>query len=146
MIVNGKDNIEEVLQLGHMMHDESPVFRAASWDDDKLREIANLPHAYVSLMEMEGQSVGFVFGYLEEQFFGHDLQATMVCLYLLPDYRGRGTLAAQLVADFEAWARAQGAKYASLGQSTGPKDINRYKLFAEAMGYKVTGFNTHKEL
>jgi len=52
---------------------------------------------------------------------------------------------ALLLSAFEAWARGQGARLASIGYH-GLEDIEQKRRVFEMLGYRMTGYNTVKEL
>lgn len=112
--------------------------------EDKLLRVIQRPHAYFTLAVMDGEIVGFMVGYLSEALLNHEVNAYEQGLYVAPEHRG-ATIAVRLVREFEAWARARGAKNVWLSQSVGHKQEQTLHFF-ERLGYERQGFVTCKTL
>lgn len=112
--------------------------------EDKVLRVIQRPHAYFTLAVMDDEIVGFMAGYIGETFLNHEVNAYEQGLYVVPEHRG-STIAVRLVREFEAWARARGAKNIWLGQSVG-QDQGQTLHFFERLGYECQGFITCKTL
>src|SRR5690606_39569733 len=80
------------VELGEMMHAESPRFRALTYDPVKVagvlfRSIYD-PAAQVLGAEQDGKLIGMLAGMIVEHFFGPDCYATDYVFYVHPAYRG----------------------------------------------------------
>lgn len=119
-------------------------FRSNSWNTEKFYDLVNRSDVFCNLADHDGQIVGFMLGYVSEQFFGDDLVACDLAVFVLPEFRGK-RISLRLIAAFEAWAKARGAIQVMLGQSTGV-DIERTRSLYERLGYRTVGCNVKKEL
>lgn len=115
-----------------------------SWDDAKLEATLRLPNVFCSLARDDDGYFGGIIGMVAEEFFGHDLVASDLGLFILPEKRGTSA-APRLVRAFEEWAIARGARQIYLGQTTGV-EIDRTRRLYEGLGYKVVGFNSRKRI
>lgn len=61
---------------------------------------------------------GIMLGEISPSFFGSDLSANDVLIYIRPECRGEG-LAKTSIESFFLWAKDKGAKLITIGQSTG---------------------------
>jgi len=139
------DDILSLIDLGRAMHEESPRFKDMDYDEEKLLNLGvNLAEqGGIFLAEKNGKPVGMVLGMVTEHFFGHDLMATDLAVYVHPDHRG-GTLVVRLIKKFEAWAFSMGAKIVSMGVST-EVDAERTSQLYKRLGYRMTGCLAVKE-
>ncbi len=135
------EDIDEVLELGVLMHAES-AYRFLPFDRDKVRRLllsyAETPETRCMLAaEENGRIVGVFVGYLTDYFFCGEKLAMDVVLYVGRKYRG-SSAARRLLRAFCDWARARGACEVCLGVST---DVNaeRTGKFYERMGFVRVG-------
>lgn len=112
--------------------------------EDKVLRMIQRPNGFASCAVVGGEIVGFMAGYIGETFLNHEVNAYEQGLYVVPEHRG-STIAVRLVREFEAWARARGAKNIWLGQSVG-QDQEQTLHFFERLGYECQGFITCKTL
>lgn len=116
--------------------------------EDKLREqfaMASInPHIYLRLWLHEGLVAGGLYGIVTQPYWTHELVACDRAWFVTLGRRG-GLAALRLLRDFEAWAKALGARYSMPGQTTGVRMDETRRLF-ENCGYSVRGFNFMKEL
>jgi GNAT superfamily N-acetyltransferase len=112
--------------------------------DDKVLRMIQRPNGFATCAVVDGQIVGFMAGYVGETFLNHEVNAYEQGLYVMPEHRG-STIAVRLVREFEAWARARGAKNIWLGQSVGQDQMQTLHFF-ERLGYACQGFITCKTL
>jgi GNAT superfamily N-acetyltransferase len=61
---------------------------------------------------------GIMLGEISVSFFGSDLSASDVLIYIRPEFRREG-LAKDAIESFSLWAEDRGAKLITIGQSTG---------------------------
>jgi len=119
-------------------------FRDSSWNAAKLEALLSSPSVYCALVKGEEGYYGGIIGIITEQFFGDDLIACDLGLFILQRKRG-GSAAPRLIQAFEHWAKEQGAKEIHMSQSTGV-EMDRTRRLYESMGYTVTGFSSKKEV
>ena len=139
------DDVPTLIELGRVMHQESPRFRGMDYDEEKLMQLgANLVNqGGIFLAEKDGKPLGMILGMVTEHFFGHDLMACDLAVYVHPDHRG-GTLAVRLIKKFEAWAFSMGAKVITMGVST-EVEADRTGQLYKRLGYRMTGVLAVKE-
>lgn len=140
-----RDDIPALIELGGLMHKESPRFRGLDWDEDKLIQLGILlaDQGGMFVAEKDNKVVGMILGMVTEHFFGRDLVASDLVVYVHPDHRG-GTMVVRLLKKFEAWAYATGAKVIVLGVSTEIKADRTGELY-KRLGYRSTGVMAVKE-
>ena len=139
------DDVPTLIELGRVMHQESPRFRGLDYDEEKLMQLgANLVNqGGIFLAEKDGKPLGMILGMVTEHFFGHDLMACDLAVYVHPDHRG-GTLAVRLIKKYEAWAFSMGAKVITMGVST-EVEADRTGQLYKRLGYRMTGVLAVKE-
>lgn len=116
------EDLPRILDLGELLHKESPRWSRMSFNRAKAAEyIANLiiqPNGVVFLAEREGQVVGGIAGMVAEHWCSDDLLGYEVSLFM--DGGARGTMApARLICALEAWCEMRGALWTTAGTSTG---------------------------
>ena len=84
-------------------------------------------------------------GAITEQFFGRDLYAFDVALYIEPPYRGSGFAAARMIREFEKWAAGNGVAEIHLGVSTGVNTA-RTAEFYKRLGYASEVISLRKRI
>lgn len=139
------DDVPTLIKLGRLMHEESPRFRDMDYDDEKLMQlgIGLVEHGGIFIAEKDGKAVGMVLGMVTEHYFGRDLMASDLAVYVHPEHRG-GTLVVRLIKKFEAWAFSMGAKVITMGVSTEVAAERTGQLY-KRLGYRMTGSLAVKE-
>jgi GNAT superfamily N-acetyltransferase len=137
------DDLEEVLALGALMHEES-VFRHFDFDEEKCRNLirrftSNSDTHFACLSESGGVVTGMFAGSISEHYFGRDLIASDTLWYVLPEHRG-SRAGLQLLRAFEKWAKARNAAEIFVGVSTG-LGMDRTGGMLQKLGYDVVGGN-----
>ena len=131
-------DVVSVIDLGKMMHEES-IYADLDFDPARLLELAHhvIPSTeYLTLVaEKDGQIVGLCVAYATPHFFGNDLTAGDMAIYMHPDHR-RGLLGVHLVKHYISWCDMKGVKHPMLGVSAGIKPERVGKL------YRKLGFTT----
>lgn len=74
---------------------------------------------FVRVVDVDGQIVGVMIGIVFPTWFGTDIIAVDVALYVKPEHRGFASV--RLVKQFVDWAKEKGAKQIRPGISTGDK-------------------------
>jgi hypothetical protein len=139
---------DQALPIMHEMHKNS-IFASLPLDEAKvIRQLAacgNLvPDRYFRIAVLHGEGLGAFYGHVQRSFFCDEILAHDMGWWVKKD--ARGSLAAPLLLrDFEQWAREKGARKVMVGQSTAINIEATTKLF-QACGYRVTGYNTVKDI
>ena len=115
------DDLPTMVELGKIMHEES-VYRDLDFDAQKLIDlghhyIANPERCWSAVAEVNGRIIGMYAGYITEYYFGKDLIAQDLLLFVDPTKRG-GLAAVKLITAFEDWAFAKGVKEVCPASST----------------------------
>jgi len=94
----------------------------------------------------EGSKVqGFMWVALTSPIWSSDIIAYDVFLYVHPEHRNL-SVAKALVDEFEAWAKACGAKAIHTGANSGIFKDNAAAALYEHLGYQPGGYNFYKEI
>ncbi len=147
-------DVEAVVELGAMLHAESPTYRPYPYSRQKARAVARscigsllAPPADSVLFVADegGEVIGMLGGYLTEGLFVDGmLIASDYTFFVRPDRRGT-MVAPRLLIAFEQWAKGMGATHIYPSVSTRIDD-ERIVAFYEAMGYQHTGHNLAKRI
>lgn len=143
-------DIPAVVEMGRLMHDESPFFRQFEYDADEASNYAayileNPESGFSIIAENDGKEiVGGMFGIVSKlsfckKWFAHDLIA-----YIIPEHR-KGFTGIKFIKEFEKWAAANGSTHVSIGFSTGI-DTAKMLEFYSKLGYDVMSYKHVKEL
>lgn len=130
-------DVHHSLSLAADMHQES-WFREFDFDVKKAlsiwdRKVAQPDRWCLFVAEDDDKIIGVFAGCAFEHFFGNDLVATDLILYVDPSHRG-GSAAPRLIKTYEQWARQIGAKDIQIGVSTGVNAERTARLF-EKLGF-----------
>lgn len=137
------NDITPLLILGSKMHQESPRFRERNFD---MLKVAKLMHWLVTdengmllVAERDGQIVGGMLALVAEDYFGSDLQASELALYVNPDKRGCMS-GVRLLRGYVDWAMARGVVHGSIqaGISTGVHPERTGRMY-ELAGFRQVG-------
>lgn len=146
-------DVPRMVELGAMLHAESPRYSQATYDPGKLTALGlrmtkgtlvTPAPGGAFVYETDGKIVGMLAAYVVEMFFGPDKVASDYTFYVLPEYRGTKAAWALWKA-FEQWGRDQGAKFYVPGISTGI-DPEMSARFYEKQGYERSGFTFFKKV
>lgn len=139
---------DQALPIMREMHANS-IFSALPLDEAKvIRQISacgNLvPDRYFKIAVLNGEGLGAFYGHVQRSFFCDEILAHDMGWWVKKD--AHGSLAAPLLLlDFEQWAREKGARKVMVGQST-EQDIEKTTQLFRNCGFRVTGYNTVKDL
>ena len=132
------DDLADIARLGRLMHQESS-FAPLDYDVDRVKETIGClidKNQFVVVVEgTNGEIVGGMAGMVEQSWFGGDMIANDLALFLDPAVRG-GRLAFRLVAAWITWAKMAGAKQLRPGVVSGSKAAEE---MYERMGFQKTG-------
>jgi len=141
--------IEGTLEVARQIHAHS-IYANMPLDEAKLiRQLSAaswgaVPDRYFRLAVRNGEVLGGFYGFTLRVFFCDELLAKDLGWWVKESARG-GAAAVLLLADFERWARAAGARKVGVAQS-GVENIERTRKLFQHCGYALTGYNTSKEL
>jgi len=90
----------------------------------------------------DNEIIGMFLGVIVPHFFGNDLMANDLCMFVKKAHRG-STAAPRMIKAFEKWAFANGAKVLRFGVSTGVEAERTLKLY-QKLGYTQTGYLVDK--
>ena len=141
------DDIPALVEMGAAMRAESPRYRSQSFDPAKVTQIAHqlIPTKGVGVAERDGKIIGMMAGVVVPTWFGHDLMATDLVLYVKPEHRKTTRAALLLIRAFEAWAEERGAVDIMPGVSTMVEVEGTVGLY-EKLGYERYGAAMIKRL
>jgi GNAT superfamily N-acetyltransferase len=132
------DDIPAIIELGRTMHIES-TFAPMDYDPERMKAtltelIAQSQYVVVATDDV-GQVIGGLVGMCTQSWFGSDMVANDLALFVHPDWR-KSLAAEQLVLMFVHWAKLAGAKQIRPGVTSG--DMRAEKLY-ERMGFSRCG-------
>lgn len=138
-------DVPEIVELGAVMHAESPRFQRFPYDAGKVADVAATmilsPKSIVILADCHG-IVGIFGGFIAEHFFSTAKYASDAVMFVHPDYRGGATFP-RMLKTFEKWAITQGAIEIAPGIST-EVHADRTLALYERLGYRLSGHLTVK--
>lgn len=142
------DDIPELVRLSYLMHGGS-AYSKFNFDLDKIASnfafwVSSPDYFVVTAKDEDGMIVGGYCGYVTEYFFGKDLIACDLGLFVEPSRRG-GMTAIRLIKAFEDWAKSKGAKEVCPGTTTMVAPERTSRLY-ERLGYLVVGSIFKKEV
>jgi len=139
------EDIERMVELGAEMHLESS-YRCYDFNPTKtantLVSVIEDRRGIAIVAEKDGIIVGGFLGNVSSHYFGNDLVASDMALFVTKEER-RGRLAIRLLTEFMDIADSLGAKHISIGTTTGV-NADRVKALYEHFGLKHVGYHFHK--
>lgn len=141
---------EQMLEVARQIHERS-IYSDLEFDEPKvIRQLdaaGNIaPDRFLRLaVDGEERVVAAIFGQVTRTFFSAASIASDIGQWTRGD-RTQLNSYWLLVATFEEWARGQGAQKICLGHHSGIGDIEVTRRIFEFQGYRVTGYNTVKDL
>ncbi len=135
-------DMPEIIALGSQMHQESN-YRDLNWDEEKIYKMAeewfvNEDYCFADVAICENKIFAMYVGFISEYYFGKDLVANDLLLFVDKSKRG-GVAAIRLIKRFQEWAFSKGASEVRPATSTGVQTDDTKKLY-EALGYDTVGF------
>lgn len=131
------DDLPRILELGELLHRESPRWSRLSFNRAKAAHfIAHLileANGVVFLAEQDGLVVGGIAGMSSAHWSSDDVVAQEVSFFMAPEARGN-MVAVRLIAALQAWGEMRGAKWLTAGTSTG-LDPERTAGLYERLGF-----------
>lgn len=117
------DDLPAIVVLGRVMHDESS-FAPMDYDVDRVKEtisdLMNKSQFVVVAEDTNGEVIGGMAGMVTQSWFGNDMVANDLALFIHPDHRG-SLLVVRLIKAFVHWAKLAGAKQIRPGVVSGSR-------------------------
>lgn len=117
------DDLPAIVVLGRVMHEESS-FAPMDYDVDRVKEtisdLMNKSQFVVVAEDTNGEVIGGMAGMVTQSWFGNDMVANDLAVFIHPDHRG-GMLMVKLIKTFVHWAKLAGAKQIRPGVVSGSR-------------------------
>lgn len=117
------DDLPAIVVLGRVMHQESS-FAPMDYDVDRVKEtisdLMNKSQFVVVAEDTNGEVIGGMAGMVTQSWFGNDMVANDLAIFIHPDHRG-GLVVVRLVKAFVHWAKLAGAKQIRPGVVSGSR-------------------------
>jgi len=134
-------DIPRMVELGRVMHGESPVFCRLTFDAEKLAAtIASTiasPAGFARVSEHDGVVIGGMVAMVSPHWFSPDLVACDLALFIDPEYRG-GMSAVRLISAYTAWAKGHGAALIQIVVMTGV-NVDKTEALLHRLGWHRSG-------
>lgn len=141
------DDVSRLLELGQMLHAESPRWRRLSFDvakvEAQLLDLITSPDGFAWVAcDAGGRVIGGLLAQVGEHWSSRDLVAQELSFFVEPSARG-ALCAARLIAVADAWAEGKGAKWLQVGTSTAI-DPERTAQLYERLGFDRFGIGLER--
>lgn len=131
-------DIERMIQLGALMHQESPTYRGLSFDIATIRKRAAVwwthKEVYGVVIECNSEIIGMMVGLISPFFFSNERRIDDLLMYIHPQHRDRPLILRRMLRMYEEIAKRLGIRYSLLGNSAGIADARLLKFY-ERSGY-----------
>lgn len=134
------EDVPRLVDLGAVMHAESPRFREQPFSRVKVAQtLVGLiqGRGVVFVARRDGQIVGGMAGGVAPNWFNDELQGFELAVFLAPEAR-HGLTAMRLVRAFFLWCRARGARHVRMGITTGVHTDSTARFY-RALGMQDAG-------
>ena len=136
------DDIPRMVELGALMHAESPEFKGMRFDSDKLAAtiatvISNTGGGFARALELQGRVVGGMLAMATPHYFSPDFVTCDLAMFIAPEHRG-GMAAVRLLAAYRDWGKKLGAAKVQLGVMAGI-DSWMVEALCERLGARRAG-------
>lgn len=135
------DDIPRMVELGRVMHGESPTFCRLRFDADKLAATISSTIAsaggFAYVAEQGGEVVGGMLAMITPHYFSPDLVACDLALFMGPEHRG-GMAAVRLINAYVKWAEYHGAALIQMGVMTGV-NVDKTEALLHRLGWHRSG-------
>ena len=134
-------DVLRMIELGQAMHAES---KYRCYDFDRLKLANTISDLIVSdrgiaiVAEVDGGIVGALIGYLAEHYFGNNLAAYGLALFIDPEHRN-GMVGPRLIKQYVEQAQVNGAAEIVFANTTGYEKERVGRLF-ERLGFNHDGY------
>lgn len=140
------DDLPRILDLGELLHKESPRWSRISFNRSKasamLSALIESSDGVIFVAIEDGIVVGGIAGVVEPHWSSDDRLATEVSLFMAPEVRGK-MAPARLICALDAWAKKRGAVWVHGGTSTGLAPERTAGLY-EAVGWERCAIGLEK--
>ncbi len=132
------NDIGELMRLASAMHQES-IYREMAFDPQTVMGLfasamdARKPAVWGVTVTRGDEVIGFGLGACGPNWFGPDMLASDLAIYIDPEHRG-GSAGPRLMQAFTDWANSTGAKLVMVGVSAGINPERTGRLY-ERLGY-----------
>lgn len=144
------DEAERMIDLGRLMHKESPVYKNMEFDEDRMRAYARMaienPKDWgVFHVEDNGETIAMIVVFVSPKWFsGSYREANDMVFYARRDRRG-GLAAARCLKEVEKWASDNDVDAVTITVSAGINDDAGVRL-CQGVGFKQAGVIMSKEI
>lgn len=142
-------DLDALIAMGRMLHDESPRYQDMAFSPAKLRrQFAHLKGTVLTepgavfIAEKAGETIGMAVCITAERWFSEEIFVTDLTLFLKSEHRG-GIFGPLLVRAMERWAAEQGIYDLAFGVSTLIHADQTVAMY-ERMGYQLAGYTMVK--
>lgn len=132
-------DIQRIVDLGALMHAESPTWSRLRFSRDKLAAIVELAinQGFAKVVVDCGEVVGGMLALAVPHWFSEDMVACDVAMFIDPAHRG-GMAAVRLLNAYALWAREAGATLVHFGVTTGVHN-DKTQALCERLGWRQVG-------
>lgn len=134
------DDLAGIIELGVAMH-STCNFAHMRFDRREFGEflvhLISTPRHVVFVAEEDGALVGATLCSVFKSYMGPDLMAAEHACFVLPEHR-KGSLGLRMVKQYVEWAKEQGARRITAGNSAGAPDSG-YVALTERAGFERAG-------
>lgn len=132
-------DIPRMVDLGRLMHEESPVYRRLTFSADRLAQslAVAIRDGFARVVEKDGQIIGGMAAIAMQHWCSEDMVSSDLALFIAPECRG-GMAAARLITAYTAWAADLGIKLPMLGVTAGI-DTEITVALCERLGWRRFG-------
>lgn len=131
-------DIDRLIELGEVMHAESPRFSQYPFKPERLRVslemVLSMPMGCILVAEEGGEMVGVMVGVASQHYACDFIQSSDLAWFVYPQHRG-GSVGMRLVRAYLSWAKSIGAE-ASIGLNTGVQPERTGQLLAALGAYQ----------
>lgn len=131
------DDLPRILDLGEMLHRESPRWSRLTFSRAKaekfMRMLLTDPRGVIFVAERDGTVIGGIAGFADAHWSSEDVIAQEVSFFMVPEARG-GMAATRLICALRAWGELRKAIWLEAGTSTG-LDPERTAGLYERLGF-----------
>jgi GNAT superfamily N-acetyltransferase len=148
-----EDDIEALIALGPEIHGES-IYHELDYDPDKFRKLAlaslnrNNSMFCCFVADYKGKIIGVFAGIIAVHFFGTDMSASDLFLYIAKKYRATRAGASAmrlLITRYRSWAMERGATEITI-RATRSNVSRKTQEFFHRMGYEENGLLFRKSV
>lgn len=136
------EDIPVVAKMAEALSHESGLYGRFSYERLRNTVLATLhePTRYLGLLALDdGEPIGSLGGYIVQHFATDILIAHDLSVYVMPEHRGRTNAASQLIEQYVAWAKANGADRITLANGAKVTDSRVYDRLMKRVGFAPVG-------